>query len=141
MSSWGPRPEGADWWLYLESNRGVVAVTIYEVRGASWFGASSFRGGVHDMTFADLVIQYHGLGFGTVYNRPTVFGPVSGVAFPHWFLALIFAILPAIWLFKWNKRRKLGPNACPSCGYDLTGNESGKCPECGEAMSHTRLAS
>jgi len=51
---------------------------------------------------------------------------------PNWFLTLIFAVLPAIWLFKWNKRRKLGPNACPSCGYDLTGNESGECPECGE---------
>jgi hypothetical protein len=50
---------------------------------------------------------------------------------PHWFLTLIFAIGPAIWLFKWNKRRKLGPNACPGCGYDLTGNESGECPECG----------
>jgi hypothetical protein len=44
---------------------------------------------------------------------------------------LIFAILPAIWLFKWNQRRKLSPNACLGCGYDLTGNESGVCPECG----------
>jgi len=52
---------------------------------------------------------------------------------PHWFLTLIFAIMPAIWLFKWNKRRKLGPTACPSCGYDLTGNETGACPECGVA--------
>jgi hypothetical protein len=22
---------------------------------------------------------------------------------------------------------------CPQCGYDLTGNVSGVCPECGEA--------
>jgi len=51
----------------------------------------------------------------------------------HWFLTLIFATLPALWLFKWNKRRKLGPNACPACGYDLTGNESGVCPECGRS--------
>jgi hypothetical protein len=52
-------------------------------------------------------------------------------SFPHWFLTLMFVILPAIWLFKWNRRRKIGPNTCPSCGYDLTGNESGECPECG----------
>ena len=24
--------------------------------------------------------------------------------------------------------------ACPRCGYDLRGNESGVCPECGEPM-------
>jgi len=49
----------------------------------------------------------------------------------YWYL--IFAALPAIWLYKWNKRRKLSPNACSSCGYDLTGNETGVCPECGVA--------
>ncbi|MEM6260198.1 MAG: carbon starvation CstA family protein, partial [Planctomycetota bacterium] len=26
---------------------------------------------------------------------------------------------------------KPGPNDCPACGYDLTGNTSGTCPECG----------
>jgi len=51
----------------------------------------------------------------------------------HWFLTLIFAILPAIWLYKWRKRRKLGPTACPDCGYDLRGNETGECPECGKS--------
>ena len=56
---------------------------------------------------------------------------VYGVTIPLWFLTLISTILPAIWLFKWNRRRKLSPNACPACGYDLTGNETGECPECG----------
>ena len=53
---------------------------------------------------------------------------------PHWFITLIFALGPAIWLIKWNKRRKLSPNTCPGCGYDLTGNESGACPECGAQL-------
>ena len=59
------------------------------------------------------------------------------------FLTLIFAALPAIWLTKWNKRPKLGPNSCTDCGYDLTGNETGVCPECGvdaEITSETRQA-
>ena len=60
------------------------------------------------------------------------------VLVPHWFLTLTFAVLPAIWLYKWNKRRKLGPNACPSCGYDLTGNETGVCPECGADLETTK---
>ncbi len=27
--------------------------------------------------------------------------------------------------------RKLDPRLCGNCGYDLTGNTSGRCPECG----------
>lgn len=30
---------------------------------------------------------------------------------------------------------KAGPNACGKCGYDLTGNTSGICPECGKPTS------
>ena len=77
------------------------------------------------------------LGFHLRLNYP-IFGGIahsSQILVPHWFLTLIFAILPAIWLLKWNKRRKLAPNACPGCGYDLTGNESGVCPECGVGAS------
>ena len=50
---------------------------------------------------------------------------------PLYLFVVVFSIAPTIWLFKWRKRRKLGPNACLACGYDLTGNESGVCPECG----------
>ncbi len=49
----------------------------------------------------------------------------------HFAIPIILLVLPAIWLFKWSKRRNLPDNACPSCGYDLTGNETGQCPECG----------
>ncbi|MGB0768400.1 MAG: carbon starvation protein A, partial [Phycisphaeraceae bacterium] len=30
---------------------------------------------------------------------------------------------------------KRGPSDCAACGYDLTGNESGNCPECGADVS------
>jgi len=39
---------------------------------------------------------------------------------------LIYPLLPAV---RRRKRRKLG--LCPICEYDLRGNESGICPECG----------
>jgi len=32
------------------------------------------------------------------------------------------------------------PLPCPACGYDLRGNASGTCPECGEAFDPARLA-
>ena len=36
----------------------------------------------------------------------------------------------------WRRRfdRRWAPGHCRQCGYDLTGNESGVCPECGRAV-------
>lgn len=50
-----------------------------------------------------------------------------------WTVFTIFAAYPAIASFRgplrrWRRRRK---GLCLKCGYDLTGNESGVCPECG----------
>ena len=48
---------------------------------------------------------------------------------PLWFLFLLIA-LPTGWLF-WSDHKRKKPGHCPSCGYSLTGNTSGTCPECG----------
>jgi len=78
-----------------------------------------------------LELDWHRWGFGMGWGVMVLAVKRHSILLPHWFLTLVFAIGPAIWLFKWNKRGKLGPNACSSCGYDLTGNETGVCPECG----------
>ncbi len=79
-----------------------------------------------------MLLSTEAFGFGFAWNQIYLdLDTCYGFMLPHWFLILIFAILPTIWLFKWNKRRKLGANICPNCAYDLTGNESGNCPECG----------
>ena len=86
----------------------------------------------------DYALRYESIESGINFWYKSYFGEYR-MAIPHWFITLIFAILPTIWLYKWNKRRKLGPNACPSCGYDLTGNTSGVCPECGERIQEAEL--
>ena len=34
-------------------------------------------------------------------------------------------------VFRVVNKREVGPNDCVTCGYNLTGNVSGRCPECG----------
>jgi hypothetical protein len=48
---------------------------------------------------------------------------------PLWIPLVIVAVPMAIlW---WRDRRRLPPGHCRQCGYNLTGNVSGVCPECG----------
>jgi hypothetical protein len=54
-------------------------------------------------------------------------------------LAAIFLLLPTFWLSTFaysrlQRRHRLLHQLCASCGYDLTWNTSGVCPECGTAV-------
>ena len=56
---------------------------------------------------------------------------LRGIAIPHWFLALLYAILPALHLratIRSRRLRRIGH--CPRCGYDLRATPQ-RCPECG----------
>lgn len=61
----------------------------------------------------------------------------SGVGGPTWALALLFAALPVAWLVVAATRGSATAGSCTNCtqcGYNLTGNTSGICPECGVAV-------
>ena len=62
-------------------------------------------------------------------------GPIpttGGVGLPLWFVLAITAIPTAILFYR--DRRRIPPGHCQKCGYNLTGNVSGICPECGEPI-------
>src|SRR5688572_11846024 len=56
---------------------------------------------------------------------------------PFWFLSLVYAVLPSIWLRRrrreWRAaraQRMWKAEVCPGCGYDLRASPQ-RCPECG----------
>jgi hypothetical protein len=58
------------------------------------------------------------------------------VAVPVWIPLLVVAFPTALaW---WRDRRRIPPGHCQCCGYDLTGNVSGRCPECGSPTEPKR---
>jgi len=53
-----------------------------------------------------------------------------GVEVPHWLVVILTAVLPAVFVWR-SWRRPSGQARCSTCDYNLTGNTSGVCPECG----------
>jgi hypothetical protein len=51
------------------------------------------------------------------------------IVVPLWAGLLVFAVPTA--LLWYRDRRRFPPDHCLRCGYDVTGNVSGVCPECG----------
>jgi len=72
-----------------------------------------------------------GRASGGTWLLPSYFRSLVGVSLivPIWML-----FLPAgcftVWL--WRRDRRPPKGHCQACGYNLTGNTSGICPECGE---------
>jgi hypothetical protein len=86
--------------------------------------------------------RYHGLGFeiaeGAVQASPYHFRTLD-CAIPDYFLVAILLVLPLCrakeLLRSIGRRSRLLRNLCLSCGYSLTGNTSGVCPECGTPVN------
>lgn len=76
----------------------------------------------------DFVWTYPGMV--TALTRANNWPQFSGdVVIPIWLLFAPAALLSiALWI---ADRRLVRSGFCSTCGYDLTGNVSGRCPECG----------
>ena len=81
------------------------------------------------------------------YSAEASSGSYRFLAVPFWFLCLVLLMPPAAWFGRFGsaRRRKhrggrrLRLGHCPHCGYDLRGNVSGMCPECGAPAPEARL--
>ena len=74
------------------------------------------------------------LGFGR-WTAPAD-ATIWAIMFPHWFVALLAAPLPALALASMTRVRRRATRRragfCPACGYDLRASPQ-RCPECGAA--------
>lgn len=67
------------------------------------------------------------------------------VQLPYWMLVVLAAVLPVryalgVWRCGTLRRRRTRRGACQKCSYDLTGNTSGVCPECGTPTARKATA-
>ncbi len=60
-------------------------------------------------------------------------GQARLVYIPLW-LPFLIVMIPTTFLWL-SDRRRFPPTNCQKCGYDLTGNVSGRCPECGQGIN------
>ncbi|HXE52565.1 MAG TPA: hypothetical protein VN541_06085 [Tepidisphaeraceae bacterium] len=71
----------------------------------------------------------------------TVSGTGRYLLLPFWAAAACTALAPILYAIGWmlRGRRNRSRDRCAGCGYNLTGNTSGVCPECGKATSAHRV--
>jgi hypothetical protein len=70
-----------------------------------------------------------------LFEIPMITESRRSIWMPHWFLVLVFGMVPMKKIYRWSKsrhRRKRG--LCEGCGYDLR-ESSDACPECGRTLT------
>lgn len=70
-------------------------------------------------------------GLFKIFSIPWMWQYIDQIYLNLLFVAVLTLMLVLIGL---DMRMVYPPGYCQSCGYDLTGNESGVCPECGVAL-------
>lgn len=103
----------------------------------------TYRGpaGGHGDLLSGLGFDYYDEVIGpTNVTYPSGLRSFSALFVSYGTLIFLTALLPAIWGFR-LRRRQIWRNyyrqngRCTSCGYQLTGNTSGVCPECGKPIA------
>ena len=132
--SFGSQTLSGSSWVYI----------VEFVWGKSWIGVEVRRRVEEDPIRKRKYFERNGLWWhvrhGAISGRlrsealvSTVFAVESELLL---FAAVLFAVHPLFALLRgpvrrWERRRR---GLCPMCAYDLTGNVSGVCPECGKPI-------
>ena len=113
---------------WLVSGRYAVWYDTGETALSLWSGALTISAESKPQSGFWVIILAHEFYWTPELTLPT---PTMGfwLLIPLWIPFLLLAI-PTVIL--WRRDSRPPPGHCKNCGYDLTGNISGRCPECGE---------
>ena len=130
--------------IYFTSLRGYVRVGyVYrlahfrvpltsDVEGWRWMGMGRMPDPICASEAPSLCPTYF---YGLLVSTYLQFGNggIQAVAVPHWLLFMLLAAYPTFSFVRgpfrrWRRKRA---GTCLKCGYNLTGNVTGICPECG----------
>lgn len=129
----------------------IAAVTtglflLSTIVSVAW-GVTSVSLAIHDgcIVFGDGPVRFNGVPYRGSLDVPLLptrgfrYGPShyfdrNDFFFPLWIPFVVALTLTLIY----RSQRRRPPGHC-RCGYDLTGNVSGKCPECGEETQSQEL--
>ena len=104
-----------------------IGMGVSLLAGVTW-AASLLRG----IRVGSSLCWCETLGNGMVVVGAKLGGSIRWVQIEMWFVFLV-ALAPTtiLWCLDWLHRQGHPPRHCQKCGYNLTGNVSGICPECG----------
>ena len=123
-------------WFYMSDGRRVTAHASDGILTVDTYPTP----GIRSTLIASGPKQFHVRPAPWLSLRPltlwtsTAYGGTATVALP---LALPPAalLLPTCLFWFWPHARGTSPGHCRKCGYDLTGNVTGRCPECGTPVT------
>lgn len=118
--------------------------TQYIGDGFDWHGlqAGSIRGSLlidtQNAKTSRTVVTRKPDGTEVVSHYMVAYAPTHRLSVPYLAIVSATMTLPIAWLASFARttrcRRRRRQGKCLRCGYDLTGNISGTCPECGTAV-------
>jgi len=113
--------------LFFRQAYEAPGVAVFAHRGAVTFAT-------YNVHTTKLTLAFDRWGFvwpSAWYPYRSVNSPIRALIIPLW-----MPIAAAAGATFWAHRRihRFAPGRCGRCGYDLTGNVSGVCPECGQPI-------
>lgn len=122
--------------VYSYSRVAIAGFTCELGCGTTAFANYSYTGFDSYLAWCDGVLHYTRFGLCWPSTVTSVNGRRWVIDVPLW-IPILSTLIVTGWLWRRDRRRS-APGFC-RCGYNLTGNVSGVCPECGSETANVTV--